>query len=85
MRERAAAWKTAAVQGRLYGRPEPIPDYDPQLLDDEIRSFPRLERDEATRTLAYRFLEAAGVHRDHLLDVLLPANGLRIESVSIDW
>lgn len=79
-RTRADAWKNAARAGRLFARQETIPDYDPRLIADGIDAFARLDRERATRTLAYRFVRAASIHRDYLLDELLPAHGLRIGS-----
>lgn len=84
VRERVAAWKTAALRGRLCGRPESIPDYDPSVLAGGLRAFPRCDRERATRTLACRFLQAADFHRDCLLDALLPAHGLRLDPAAID-
>lgn len=85
VRARADAWQRAAASGRLCRRPEPVPDFDPGMLTQDIRASARYDRERATGTLGYRFLQAARSHRDYVLNELLPRFGMDVEAAPIEW
>lgn len=82
---RANAWKGAAIAGRLYRIAAPIPDYDSSMFTDDLEALDNYEGEFAKRTLVFGFLEAANLHRDFILNDLLPRNGIHIESAPIEW
>ena len=74
--ERIEVWKKAALSGAL-GFKEEIPVYDHEAIHDEHDAFSELaSSDEGTELLAYRFHQAATVHRDYVTKILLPAHKL---------
>ena len=80
MEDRIGAWQWAARKGSLYSNPsgEPIPDYDPSSFKNDASRFPSLERSDVKKTLVYQFMKAAAVHRDYVLNELLPKHGLEV-------
>lgn len=80
MDERIAAWQEAAVAGRLYPNPgrEPIPVYDASSFEEDLEALAELTEAQAKRTLIYQFITAAEVHRNYVLDDLLPRHGIEI-------
>lgn len=82
---RADAWKRTARDGRLYRTAGPIPDYDSSPYGPDVGALARHDRDFATRTHAYGFLQAADFHRNYMLCDLLPRNGIDVQSAPIEW
>lgn len=78
MKGRIEAWQSAVAGGEIYNRHDPIPEYEEQGFKSEIASLS--EHDSATvcSTNLYRFLKAARIHRDYVLDELLPKHGIEV-------
>lgn len=73
---RTAVWQEAARSGIL-GFKEEIPVYDHEAIHQQHEDFSELlASDDAVDTLAYRFHQAATVHRDYVTKILLPSYGL---------
>lgn len=74
--ERTEAWHEVAASGDL-GFQEEIPEYDHESIDAEHDNFSELDSsDYAPELYAYRFHQAATVHRDYVAKILLPSHGL---------
>jgi hypothetical protein len=84
-RARAAAWLAAAKAGSLFRSAEEIPHYNSSVFTNDLRALDTYEKDFATKTLVYGFLEAADFHRNFILNDLLPRNGIHIESAPLEW
>jgi hypothetical protein len=76
--ERSAGWKRALAEGAITGRDgESIPDYDPSAWRFQLASLSSLDRPAgALNVPAYRFQEAAAMHRHFVLRELLPKHGI---------
>jgi hypothetical protein len=74
MEDRIAAWQTAVINGKIFNDKDKsgIPIYDATEYDRERESISSFDRDSARSTSIYSFLNAAKVHRDFVLDELLP-------------
>lgn len=79
MEERIDAWQMAAREGHVFANPGKmvIPVYDPAGYDTEIGKLHTLSSTDVHTSPLYTFIRAAEVHRDYVLDELLPLNGLR--------
>lgn len=82
---RAESWQQVMKAGRISRVAEAIPVYDSSMFTNDLRALDTYEKDFATRTLVYAFLEAADFHRDFILNDLLAKNGIHIESAPIEW
>ena len=74
MEARIAAWKRYARQGRLFGCSigEAIPSYDPSSYLIDAAGLSRLSREKLAQSVPYRFMKAASIHRQYVLEELLP-------------
>jgi hypothetical protein len=84
LEDRIAAWQEAAQSGRLYANPgrEPIPVYDTSDFDRDLQALSSYDLARAQGTLVYQFITAAEVHRNYVLDDLLPRHGIVLEDAS---
>lgn len=75
---RSKRWLKALQGGRLTGAPEKAPTpYDATFWRKRMTGLKDLPASsEAVRTTAYRFNQAAALHRSHLLRDLLPRHGI---------
>lgn len=75
---RIAAWQEAAVSGTVFNNPEraPIPGYDPGTFTRDMGLLATFDLPRASRTLIYQFVRAADVHRQYMLETLLPKNSI---------
>lgn len=80
MEDRIGAWQWAAKKGSLYPNPsgDLIPDYDPSSFENDASRLPGMNRSDVKKTLVYQFMKAAAVHRDYVLNELLPKHGLEV-------
>jgi hypothetical protein len=76
--QRACVWKKALAAGELTGqRNETVPDYDATLWREAMLRLDRLDTPlDALQVPAYRFHEAAAMHRQYVLRELLPDRGI---------
>jgi hypothetical protein len=76
--ERAALWKRAVYEGEFTGSAgETIPDYDPSTWRTQLASLSGLGKpSDALDVPAYRFQQAAAMHRHFMLRELLPKHGI---------
>lgn len=75
--DRASAWKKMAAAGRLFNGDLSIPDYDPGVMDRSRQKLCSLQGVRDVRSeRAYRFYQAAAVHRSFALRELLPRHGI---------
>ncbi|SDH71110.1 DUF6765 family protein [Propionivibrio dicarboxylicus] len=79
MEERIDAWQTAAREGLVFANPgkAAIPTYDPVGYDSEIDHMHTLSSTEVHSSPLFTFIRAAEVHRNYVLNELLPLNGLK--------
>jgi|ERR1700730_5525214 len=82
---RTQAWQRAMQAGQITKAPEGIPDYDSSTFTNDLNRLADYDRELATRTLVYLFLQAADYHRNYILDDLLPRNGVDIQTAPIEW
>ena len=74
--ERIALWEEVALSGDL-GFSEEIPPYVATVIDQQHKEFSKLDRSaDVVHTTAYRFHQAATVHRDYVVKELLPSYGI---------
>ena len=74
---RIEAWKEAARDGGLFVGGEEIPDYDGDAWKASIDALEDTEGSSAVMDLpAFRFHQAASMHRSYVLKELLPSYGL---------
>ena len=75
--KRAAAWKSAASAGQLFNGDQTIPDYDVEVMDGSRKNLCSLQGASDVRSeRAYRFYQAAAIHRCYVLRELLPKHGV---------
>ena len=76
--ERSEEWRDAFNKGELGIRAgEEIPHYDPKTWDKQRDNFSTLDQPrDAIKKEAYRFYQAASLHRHYVLRELLPKHGL---------
>lgn len=76
--ERSALWKRALAEGQFTGRSEEaLPDYEASAWRFQLASLSSLDSpSEALGVPAYRFQEAAAMHRHFVLRELLPKHGI---------
>ena len=75
--DRIEAWKEAARDGGLFVGGEEIPDYDGDAWKASIDALDGTENSSAVVDLpAFRFQQAASMHRSYVLKELLPSYGL---------
>lgn len=73
---RTGAWKMAARTG-AFNFMEEIPVYDATPIDTQHHDFSKLNRSgDAVELFAYRFHQAATMHRDYVIKQLLPEVGI---------
>ena len=76
---RIKLWQGAAAAGILYTPGSEIPTYDANEWLDDLKSIEQMEDSSEVLTLdAYKFLQAAAVHRTYVLRELLPEHGLLV-------
>ena len=74
---RAAAWQQAAASGKFASITEGIPAYEGDTWKPSMRGWASAkDPGQVASDPAYRFLQAATLHRDYVLRDLLPSNGL---------
>jgi len=75
---RIKAWQDAVTAGRLYvnAARTPIPTYDATTFSHDLGLLKNLTKGEAEKTLVYQFIQAAEVHRNYMMNELLPKNGI---------
>lgn len=83
---RIAAWQKAARAGAFYANParESIPDYDADSFERDLEALERYTLAEAKKTLVYQFITAAEIHRNYVLDDLLPKHGIVLHEPAAD-
>jgi hypothetical protein len=76
--ERSDQWKRALAEGQFTGATgETVPDYDPFAWRAQLASLSSLNSpSEALGVPAYRFQQAAAMHRQFVLRELLPKHGI---------
>ncbi len=79
MAARIAAWQRVASSGALFGKPVQIPAYSKTFAAD-IEIMKAHTMASVKSTSAYAFLKAAAVHRDYVVDELLPKYQLNVLS-----
>ncbi len=71
--DRIEVWKSHVRAGDFSKPGEEIPPYDPQEWQQSVLDLAKLPRpQDATTKSAYRFHRAAKIHRDYVLQELLP-------------
>jgi hypothetical protein len=85
--KRIRAWNHYVQAGNLYRNPNssPIPPYDPSTYLNDLKALPGLDSAKAKQTLVYTFIEAANVHRNFILETLLPSQGIHVDKTFIAW
>jgi len=74
---RAAAWQQAAASGQFASIAEGIPAYEGDTWKPSMRGWGSVtDPGQVASDPAYRFLQAATLHRDYVLRDLLPSKGL---------
>jgi len=76
--ERAQAWIEAVTEGVFDDSKAGIPAYEGEGWTKTIDGLEGKSGEGLSTLSAYRFHQAAEVHRNHVLRVLLPANGIHI-------
>lgn len=79
MAARIDAWQEASVNGGLYAAGEQIPPYNKTFASD-LELMKSHTTASVQSTSAYAFLKAASVHRDYVLNQLLPKHDLNVLS-----
>lgn len=76
--ERCTAWCTAVEQNRLFQATEQtIPKHKESLWTEELKTYENASDSvELIESSAYKFFQAASLHRNYVLRELLPKNGL---------
>lgn len=80
MEERIQEWQQAAINGELFKNvnKEPIPTYEDGNFHSETDLLSTLHSGAISYSALYKFLKAAQVHRDYVLDELLPRHGIEV-------
>lgn len=78
MDDRIAAWNAAAAKGHLFRAAGRIPDYQAGRFVSDLVRLRNYSGTEVRETFLYRFLYAAKLHRDFVLNQLLPQYGLQV-------
>ena len=80
MEDRIIAWQHAVVDGKVFGNPQksPIPSYDKTNFDSDRELLSTFNRDAVESTSIFQFLNAAKIHRDFVLNELLPKYNLSV-------
>lgn len=78
MDARIAKWQQHAVAGDVFNNPAgtPIPAYDETVWQTQLAALAKLDAPQVKKEFAFRFTQAAQVHRQYVLHKLLPAEGI---------
>lgn len=80
MKARAAKWKNAAKDGEIFNIAEEIPEYNPSGFEAELQKLEEFTSETIKNTNIFGFLNAARIHRNYVLDELLPKYDLSVIS-----
>ena len=80
MEERITAWQNAAQSGLLFGNQagEQIPVYDSSKFENDAKQLSGMTSEKVKGTFVYVFMKAASVHRNYVLQELLPLHGVDV-------
>jgi hypothetical protein len=84
---RAEVWQRAVRNGDIFNNPggEEIPAYDSSLFTNDLNYLANYDYDKASKTLVFLFLKAANIHRDYVLNELLPKYGIHVMDAKVEW
>lgn len=80
MENRIDAWQKAVTDGKIFNNTDKsaIPVYDNTGYEENRENLSTFDREDVRSTSIYSFLNAAKVHRDFVLDELLPKYNLTV-------
>ena len=75
--DRLLAWKKAIKNGELFKNPSESPQYDSDKWIKQLHSMQKAKNSQVAVTKnAYKFYQAAAIHRNYVLNTLLPKYGI---------
>jgi hypothetical protein len=85
--DRIAAWQTAVIANRIYNNPtsQPIPMYDSSRFTTDLKALHTYDSAKASQTLVCAFLDASNVHRNYVLNELLPKYNISVNHAPLEW